>query len=240
MGRTMCSVQCACYYASTRSGVQLQLQLRACPASTAAHARHGPQSSSARAPARSSQRRGRRPRPGSGTAPGPLCPISAVDTRSAVRAAPALHFDCWAMLAQCWAAAWQCGISSGMAPNLTGSCIGSAPLARHAAAWQRPSSKQVHQLQPAAQHARTRALACMVTSRSSTCTSFVRKSAPMVALYWLLNFLFTYWFISDVLPTLRAARARRRGSVSGAGARAAAAAAAALQVAAGGAAAPDA
>lgn len=62
----------------------------------------------------------------------------------------------------------------------------------------------------------------------------------MVALYWLLNFLFTYWFISDVLPTLRAARARRRGSVSGAGARAAAAAAAALQVAAGGAAAPDA
>ncbi len=32
----------------------------------------------------------------------------------------------------------------------------------------------------------------MVTSRSSTCTSLVRKSAPMVALYWLLNFLFTY------------------------------------------------
>lgn len=32
----------------------------------------------------------------------------------------------------------------------------------------------------------------MVTSRSSTWTSFVRKSAPMVALYWLLNFLFTY------------------------------------------------
>uniref|UniRef100_A0A6B0TSB4 Putative secreted protein n=1 Tax=Ixodes ricinus TaxID=34613 RepID=A0A6B0TSB4_IXORI len=23
----------------------------------------------------------------------------------------------------------------------------------------------------------------------------------MVALYWLLNFLFTYWFIKDVLPT---------------------------------------
>jgi hypothetical protein len=25
----------------------------------------------------------------------------------------------------------------------------------------------------------------------------------MVALYWLLNFLSTYWFISEVLPTLR-------------------------------------
>ena len=33
---------------------------------------------------------------------------------------------------------------------------------------------------------------CMVTRRSSTLTSLVRKSAPMVALYWLLNFLFTY------------------------------------------------
>lgn len=69
--------------------------------------------------------------------------------------------------------------------------------------------------------------ACMVTSRSSTCTSFVRKSAPMVALYWLLNFLFTYWFISDVLPTLRAARSKRRGGVSAAAAAAAAAAPAA-------------
>ena len=28
------------------------------------------------------------------------------------------------------------------------------------------------------------------------------KSAPIVALYWLLNRLLTYWFISDVLPTL--------------------------------------
>jgi hypothetical protein len=36
------------------------------------------------------------------------------------------------------------------------------------------------------------ARACIVTSRSSTCTSFVRKSAPMVALYWLENFLLTY------------------------------------------------
>lgn len=44
---------------------------------------------------------------------------------------------------------------------------------------------------------------CIVTSLSSTMTSFVRKSAPIVALYWLLNFLFTYWFISEVLPTLR-------------------------------------
>lgn len=32
----------------------------------------------------------------------------------------------------------------------------------------------------------------MVTSLSSIVTSFVRKSAPIVALYWLLNFLFTY------------------------------------------------
>ena len=43
---------------------------------------------------------------------------------------------------------------------------------------------------------------CMVTRRSSTMTSFVRKSAPIVALYWLLNFLLTYWFINEVLPTL--------------------------------------
>lgn len=33
-------------------------------------------------------------------------------------------------------------------------------------------------------------------------TSFVRKSAPIVALYWLLNFLFTYWFMREVFPTL--------------------------------------
>lgn len=45
-------------------------------------------------------------------------------------------------------------------------------------------------------------LTCIVTSLSSTITSFVRKSAPIVALYWLLNFLFTYWFIRDVFPTL--------------------------------------
>ena len=32
-------------------------------------------------------------------------------------------------------------------------------------------------------------------------SSFVRKSAPIVALYCVLNFLFTYWFIKDVLPT---------------------------------------
>lgn len=28
----------------------------------------------------------------------------------------------------------------------------------------------------------------------------------MVALYWFENFLFTYWFMSDVLPTLKRAR----------------------------------
>lgn len=33
-------------------------------------------------------------------------------------------------------------------------------------------------------------------------TSLVRKSAPIVALYWLLNRLLTYWFIREVLPTL--------------------------------------
>lgn len=49
-------------------------------------------------------------------------------------------------------------------------------------------------------------LTCMVTIRSSTITSLVRKSAPMVALYWLVNFLLTYWFISDVLPTLESPR----------------------------------
>lgn len=43
---------------------------------------------------------------------------------------------------------------------------------------------------------------CIVTSRSSTITSLVRKSAPIVALYWLLNFLLTYWFIREVFPTL--------------------------------------
>ena len=47
------------------------------------------------------------------------------------------------------------------------------------------------------------ALTGMVTSLSSTITSFVRKSAPIVALYWLLNFLFTYWFMSEVFPTLK-------------------------------------
>lgn len=46
-------------------------------------------------------------------------------------------------------------------------------------------------------------LTCIVTDFSSTFTSFVMKSAPIVALYRLLNFLFTYWFIRDVLPTLQ-------------------------------------
>ena len=29
------------------------------------------------------------------------------------------------------------------------------------------------------------------------------KSAPIVALYWLLNRLMTYWFMRDVLQTLQ-------------------------------------
>jgi hypothetical protein len=41
-----------------------------------------------------------------------------------------------------------------------------------------------------------------VTSLSSTWISLVRKSAPMVALYSFENFFCTYWFISEVLPTL--------------------------------------
>lgn len=44
---------------------------------------------------------------------------------------------------------------------------------------------------------------CMVTSLSSIWISFVRKSAPIVALYSLENFFCTYWFMSDVLPTLQ-------------------------------------
>ena len=42
---------------------------------------------------------------------------------------------------------------------------------------------------------------CIVTNRSSTRTSLVRKSAPIVALYEALNFLLTYWFIKLVFPT---------------------------------------
>lgn len=55
---------------------------------------------------------------------------------------------------------------------------------------------------------------CIVTSLSSTMTSFVRKSAPIVALYWLLNFLFTYWFINEVLPTLGGGGITRQHSES--------------------------
>lgn len=41
-------------------------------------------------------------------------------------------------------------------------------------------------------------------------TSFVRKSAPIVALYWLLNFLFTYWFMREVFPTLAQQMIKRK------------------------------
>ena len=50
----------------------------------------------------------------------------------------------------------------------------------------------------------------MVTKRSSTMTSLVKKSAPMVALYCEVNFLLTYWFISDVLPTLEERERERK------------------------------
>lgn len=53
---------------------------------------------------------------------------------------------------------------------------------------------------------------CMVTDRSSILTSFVRKSAPIVALYWLENFFVTNWFMRDVLPTLRGATQNEAGS----------------------------
>lgn len=46
----------------------------------------------------------------------------------------------------------------------------------------------------------------IVTTRSSTTTSFVKKSAPIVALYWLENRLLTYWFIKEVFPTLLSPR----------------------------------
>lgn len=42
---------------------------------------------------------------------------------------------------------------------------------------------------------------CSVTVLSSISISFVRKSAPMVALYSLVNFFCTYWFMRLVLPT---------------------------------------
>ena len=35
-----------------------------------------------------------------------------------------------------------------------------------------------------------------------TSNTRTQQSAPIVALYWLLNRLLTCWFISDVLPTL--------------------------------------
>lgn len=43
---------------------------------------------------------------------------------------------------------------------------------------------------------------CRVTSLSSMTVSFVKKSAPMVALYCVEKRLLTYWFMSDVFPTL--------------------------------------
>jgi hypothetical protein len=36
----------------------------------------------------------------------------------------------------------------------------------------------------------------------------VRKSAPIVALYSFENFFCTYWFMSDVLPTLQQSETR--------------------------------
>lgn len=44
-------------------------------------------------------------------------------------------------------------------------------------------------------------LTCIVTSRSSICTSLVKKSAPMVALYWLENLCETNCPIKLVFPT---------------------------------------
>lgn len=42
------------------------------------------------------------------------------------------------------------------------------------------------------QHIQVNQLTCKVKSLSSNWTSLVKKSAPMVALYWLLNLRFTY------------------------------------------------
>lgn len=41
------------------------------------------------------------------------------------------------------------------------------------------------------------------------------KSAPIVALYWLLKRLLTYWFISDVLPTLEDAKRKPPSQTEG-------------------------
>jgi len=41
---------------------------------------------------------------------------------------------------------------------------------------------------------------------AAVCIRDTYKSAPMVALYWVLNRLFTYWFMSDVFPTLKVNR----------------------------------
>ena len=54
---------------------------------------------------------------------------------------------------------------------------------------------------------------CMVTSRSSICTSLVKKSAPIVALYWLENLCETNCPIKLVLPTPLSPRERRFPSI---------------------------
>lgn len=41
-----------------------------------------------------------------------------------------------------------------------------------------------------------------IGSGTNSGKSRTHKSAPIVALYWLENRLLTYWFMSDVLPTL--------------------------------------
>jgi len=52
----------------------------------------------------------------------------------------------------------------------------------------------------------------MVTILPSTSSCFVRKSAPIVALYTLLNFDVTNLFINEVLPTLQGAAMSERAS----------------------------
>jgi len=84
---------------------------------------------------------------------------------------------------------------STLKPHHCNTCAQQHSRHRRGAGSRTPPRMQQH---PANQRAPT----CNVTSLSSSCSSLVRKSAPMVALYSFENFFCTYWFMSDVLPTL--------------------------------------
>ena len=64
-----------------------------------------------------------------------------------------------------------------------------------------PKSNQKYHLSSVCHSLNPHTHTCIVTRRSSICTSLVRKSAPIVALYWLENLCETNWPIKLVLPT---------------------------------------